>query len=92
MLLGIWEREIAIAMLPHEAIISLIYKSCLLVQDVEILNLVLERLQPTFTYFKHIMILTRKDKACNSRSSTKLGHNVFSSLFSLLKMHIDSIN
>lgn len=49
MLLGIWERDIAVARLPHEAITSLIYKSCLLVQIVEIRNLVLEGLQSTLT-------------------------------------------
>lgn len=46
----VYGKEKLVAMLPHEAITSLVYESCLLVQDVEILNLVLERLQPTFTY------------------------------------------
>lgn len=50
MLLGIWKRDIAVAMLSHEAITSLIYKNCLLVQNIEICNLVLEGLQSTFTY------------------------------------------
>lgn len=50
MLLGIQERATTVAMLPHEAITSLIYKSCLLAHDVEICNLVLEGLQSTFTY------------------------------------------